>query len=650
MSEQRGHAHQANTGPSYERPNSWLSTGTGAESEGRMRNDRAESKISKKSRLPGGGPAIAAFAVSLVAFTIQTEAAQYVQQTLGYRKPFLSLYLGHSSFIFLFPLHLLYLRLANPRVPISHYLHLIAQNIHWQVSTPTTSLPLPAADSIRRRISTLSMRSEHSATFGDSRADEFEVEDLQPGHQGRRRILGPPPFTTHMEETIGFNPWRLLRLLAVLTIGLTIPALSWYSAVPLTTMADITTIYNTYAVWALVFSIWFLGEKWEMRKVCSVLLACSGVVLVAYGGAEHRRRPRQPDADANKPIIEVANTVVGMVGKVIKREESQSLGNALLGDILAFFGAVTMAAYEMAFKIIGTLPDEEAQKERYARLGNSRSSRSAVDRSEYEDDNTSRAGSEAEGQGLLDRRQGEEDADEEDVDKAILRKSMEVASEPSEESTIKPFTERTGLWKPSESLEGTGTSYQTISPAPEEEEEREDDVGDDLGESRREERSRRASRATVPVFDADLEQGNRSGGPPKPGHIRPQEWLPPPLPFGMHPIIITSGIGLVTLCTLWIGLPIANALGWEPFELPSDFKTVFFIWLVVFMGIIFNGCFSILLAVWGPVLASVSCLLTTVLVFVADIVLGHDFRWISLLGCFTIAAGFGVLVTGDSIH
>ena len=35
--------------------------------------------------------AIAAFFVSLVAFTIQTESAQYVQQTLGYRKPFLSL-------------------------------------------------------------------------------------------------------------------------------------------------------------------------------------------------------------------------------------------------------------------------------------------------------------------------------------------------------------------------------------------------------------------------------------------------------------------------------------------------------------------------------------------------------------------------------
>jgi hypothetical protein len=35
--------------------------------------------------------ALVAFGISLVAFTVQTEAAQYVQQGLGYRKPFLSL-------------------------------------------------------------------------------------------------------------------------------------------------------------------------------------------------------------------------------------------------------------------------------------------------------------------------------------------------------------------------------------------------------------------------------------------------------------------------------------------------------------------------------------------------------------------------------
>jgi hypothetical protein len=64
----------------------------------------------------------------------------------------------------------------------------------------------------------------------------------------------------------------------------------------------------------------------------------------------------------------------------------------------------------------------------------------------------------------------------------------------------------------------------------------------------------------------------------------------------------------------------------ERFEFPSNFQTYLYLFIVAFSGIIFNGCFSILLAIWGPVLASVSCLLTTVLVFVADILLGHDFQ------------------------
>lgn len=114
------------------------------------------------------------------------------------------------------------------------------------------------------------MRTDGSATYDEdsfTAADEFEVQEFGLHNVSRRKNLGPPPLDSWIERKIGFNLWKLLGLLSVLTIGLTVPALSWYSAVPLTTMADITTIYNTYAVWALVFSIYFLGEKWEMVRV-----------------------------------------------------------------------------------------------------------------------------------------------------------------------------------------------------------------------------------------------------------------------------------------------------------------------------------------------------------------------------------------------
>jgi hypothetical protein len=238
--------------------------------------------------------------------------------------------------------------------------------------------------------------------------------------------------------------------------------------------------------------------------------------------------------------------------------------------------------------------------------------------SDYHYEGPARAGSDTEG--LLEQRTGEEDADEGEVTNEIARKSIEVdQQETPVEDAQEQSTERTGLWRPKESLDVNGT-YQTISPAPEED--------GDLGEAGQD-TVPKASKKSVRIFDADHVHSNIDGtiaALEGHGSGRIQEWIPPPLPFGMHPILVTSGIGLVTLCTLWIGLPIAHFLGWEPFEAPANFKTAFFIFLVVFTGIIFNGCFSILLAIWGPVLASVSCLLTTVLVFAADIMLGHEFQ------------------------
>ncbi|PWN32541.1 uncharacterized protein FA14DRAFT_161930 [Meira miltonrushii] len=592
-------------------------------------NRQAESTSKKKSKgLPGGNKAIAAFVISLFAFTVQTEAAQYVQQSLGFRKPFFSLYVGHSAFTFLFPLYMVCLRIFQPKVPLSHQLHLISINLHWQLSSPTHSLPKPGADSIRRRLSTLSMRTEANET------EDFDIEEIRQ----RPRTKAPPPRITWSERKFGFNVFRLLGVFVVLTLGLTVPALSWYSAVPLTTMADITTIYNTYAVWALVFSIFFLGESWERRKVLSVLLACGGVVLVAYGGAEHRRRPREPEGDTSTPVISAVEHIAKRVWNSIpsKREGStgNSAGNAFLGDMLAFIGAVTMAAYEMAFKIVGTLPDEEEQRERFAGTGGGE--RYGRHSRFIDEEDASYGESETLlNDGSYDRSPG-------------TALSSTQAEEEDEVVDLKASTERTAILA-SENGNGhtSSPSYQSMTPNDQEDEEGSADGDEDKKTPSLAQASEEAARQRNSQDDERTTSQMNGVETAKTGL---DEWIPPPMPFGLHPIIITSGIGFVTLCTLWVGLPIANLLGWEPFSMPGNLKTYAYLLLVAMSGIVFNGCFSILLALWGPVLASVSCLLTTVLVFVADILLGHDFKWISMLGCLSIIAGFGVLVSGDGVH
>ena len=96
----------------------------------------------------------------------------------------------------------------------------------------------------------------------------------------------------------------------------------------------------------------------------------------------------------------------------------------------------------------------------------------------------------------------------------------------------------------------------------------------------------------------------------------------------------------MTMLTLWSMLVIADWTGFEPFALPPNWTTVGWIATGASCGVLFNACFSILLSLWGPVLASMSCLLTTVLVQLVDLFLGVPFTWVTLTGCAIIAVSF----------
>lgn len=50
-------------------------------------------------------------------------------------------------------------------------------------------------------------------------------------------------------------------------------------------MTSITSIYNTSAVFAYIFSVLLLGERWRARKLVAVALATLGVMVVACGGS-----------------------------------------------------------------------------------------------------------------------------------------------------------------------------------------------------------------------------------------------------------------------------------------------------------------------------------------------------------------------------
>ncbi|KAJ6519797.1 hypothetical protein C8R45DRAFT_952755 [Mycena sanguinolenta] len=119
-----------------------------------------------------------------------------------------------------------------------------------------------------------------------------------------------------------------------------------------------------------------------------------------------------------------------------------------------------------------------------------------------------------------------------------------------------------------------------------------------------------------------------------------------PPPFGLHPNLLTSCIGLCTLSVLWVFIPVLHHTGLEPFLLPSNLTIVFTIVGIALSGAIFNAGFMVLLGVWGPIITSVGNLLTIVLVFISDVIFGAGFEAITLgsvVGCSVIVAAFGVL-------
>lgn len=75
-------------------------------------------------------------------------------------------------------------------------------------------------------------------------------------------------------------------------------------------------------------------------------------------------------------------------------------------------------------------------------------------------------------------------------------------------------------------------------------------------------------------------------------NLEVQDMVYPP-PFGLHPNLLTSAIGLCTLTILWIPLPVLHYLNIEPFALPPDSATYLAIAGIATGGVIFNAGFMV---------------------------------------------------------
>jgi hypothetical protein len=81
-----------------------------------------------------------------------------------------------------------------------------------------------------------------------------------------------------------------------------------------------------------------------------------------------------------------------------------------------------------------------------------------------------------------------------------------------------------------------------------------------------------------------------------------------PPPFGLHPNLLTSSAGVLTLLFLWIPLPILHYVGAEPFHWPPNWYVALIISGIALSGVVFNAGFMVnpLIPVRSP-----ECLITS---------------------------------------
>ena len=67
-----------------------------------------------------------------------------------------------------------------------------------------------------------------------------------------------------------------------------------------------------------------------------------------------------------------------------------------------------------------------------------------------------------------------------------------------------------------------------------------------------------------------------------------------PPPFGLHPNLLTSLVGVLTFLFLWIPLPVLHYVGAESFHWPTSWYIVLVISGIAVTGVIFNAGFMVI--------------------------------------------------------
>ncbi|KAA8902886.1 hypothetical protein TRICI_005810 [Trichomonascus ciferrii] len=289
----------------YEAPPSY--TRTTSQHRLKPSSDEEKQNAKKKKYIYAG----VALVICLSAFVLQTETAGYLATTLNYKKPIFTLYLTHSSWIFIWPLQILFLRFRKLKYPFSTFLRR-----HLESNYQTASIVV-------------------------------STQSSNPAQSPVRYII---------------------KVSLLLFLALNFAGSSWYIAVNLTTPNDLTAIYNCSAFFAYAFSVPMLKEPFRWDKAFAVLLSIAGVVIVAYAGSSNKQdHETYPWRVTGNMVIGLGAVLYGLYEVMYKRLASPPVSVppkkqiAFANIVGSTIGACTLSMLWIALPILHLLGWETFQ-------------------------------------------------------------------------------------------------------------------------------------------------------------------------------------------------------------------------------------------------------------------------------------------------
>ncbi|KAG0353367.1 hypothetical protein BC939DRAFT_458457 [Gamsiella multidivaricata] len=226
----------------------------------------------------------------ILSFVLQTELTKFVQTSMGYQKPYFILYISHSFWAIALPAQFLYTTYLSPTPPKSF-------------------------SSLRERIDYFGRLIRQSTGDLYHRKANYTLIGSAAQTTAASTSTTPTVYTSHERRVLS-------RHLFWVTFGITtlfmVPSYLWYTCVALTSMANLTAIYNTACFFAYLFSVMLLREKIVLNKVLAVCLSLLGVAIIslttkdsAAPGGENM------SSTSDRPAVFMAGDVLALIGAAL---------------------------------------------------------------------------------------------------------------------------------------------------------------------------------------------------------------------------------------------------------------------------------------------------------------------------------------------